>query len=119
MPAFSYFDLSLAAVARASDRTESVVEEVRDEVNESVVENDEEKEEPRPRPRVVRYLRRYIVTRVDCLKARERLSFPRVGATHNPEKCGIYYGRARRIDAQTYRAIKNIFISNDRKSCSY
>lgn len=52
MPAFSYFDLSLAAVARASDLTVSTVD-VRDE-NESVVENVEENEDPRPRPKVVR-----------------------------------------------------------------
>lgn len=51
MPAVSYFDLSFAAVARASDLTESVALVLR---NESVVENVEEKEEPKPKPRVAR-----------------------------------------------------------------
>ncbi|CAG4946276.1 unnamed protein product [Parnassius apollo] len=51
VPALSYLDLSLAAVARASDLTESVVLEL---LNERVVEKVDEKEEPKPRPRVAR-----------------------------------------------------------------
>lgn len=63
MPAFSYLVFNLAAVARASDRTESAavggagVDVVRnDRVVENCVENDDENEDPRvvPRPRVVR-----------------------------------------------------------------
>lgn len=55
VPAFSYFDLSLAAVARASDLTVSVaVELVVVVLNDRVVENVDEKEDPSPRPRVVR-----------------------------------------------------------------
>ncbi|CAH4033011.1 unnamed protein product [Pieris brassicae] len=52
VPALSYFDFSLAAVARASERTESVLE-VR-ELNERVVENVDENDDPRPKPSVVR-----------------------------------------------------------------
>ncbi|VVD04405.1 unnamed protein product [Leptidea sinapis] len=51
VPALSYFDLSLAAVARASDLTESVVLR---ELNERVVEKLEVNEEPSPSPSVVR-----------------------------------------------------------------
>lgn len=56
VPAFSYFDLSLAAVARASDLTVSVAVDalVVLVLNDRVVENDDEKEDPSPRPRVVR-----------------------------------------------------------------
>lgn len=63
VPAFSYLDFSLAAVARASDRTESaavggagVDVVLNDRVVENCVEKDEENEEPRvvPNPRVVR-----------------------------------------------------------------
>lgn len=55
VPAFSYLDLSLAAVARASDLTLSVADVVVVVVlNDSVVEKVDENEDPRPRPRVVR-----------------------------------------------------------------
>ncbi|KAL4708614.1 hypothetical protein ACJJTC_001053 [Scirpophaga incertulas] len=54
VPALSYLDLSLAAVARASERTVSAA--VSDELvlNDRVVEKDEDREDPRPRPSVVR-----------------------------------------------------------------
>lgn len=60
MPAFSYFVFSLAAVARASDRTVSVADVVcalmLDVVvlKDNVVEKLEENDDPSPRPRVVR-----------------------------------------------------------------
>lgn len=58
VPAFSYLDFSLAAVARASDLTESVARGVVVVVvvvlNDNVVDIDDENDEPRPSPSVVR-----------------------------------------------------------------
>lgn len=113
VPAFSYFDLSLAAVARASDRTESIVE-ARDE-NERVVENVDENDDPRPRPSVVRQRRRYIIhrTRLTCPTSRERLNFSLRSRCANPEKRTWFI--TGQLDELTHRhaikKIKNLYLN--------
>ncbi|CAG9794115.1 unnamed protein product [Diatraea saccharalis] len=99
VPALSYLDLSLAAVAFASDLTVSVADRVEVVLKDSVVENVEENDEPRPKPNVVRYRRRYIFTDV-CTRrehARDWESCVGAAAGGQPGKAAtIYYSTGRK-----------------------